>query len=200
MRGWLLDHGELPEQSLVATCPITVRGREHGPDDGHGNMFGAWLCPLDTDLEDPAERLDLIHRSMAEGKHQVARRGSGASLLLLAPSITPTLLLPMVPFVPKVRTGYNLSISNVPGPRTEMYWNGAHVEEIYPVSTVSDGTALNVTVCSYADRISFGYLAGRDVMPDIEAVTGLTEQCLAELEAAVGTVRYVGRPRGPAWE
>ena len=95
----------------------------------------------------------------------------------------------MVPFVPKVRTGYNLSISNIPGPRTEMYWNGAHVEEIYPVSTVSDGTALNVTVCSYADRISFGYLAGRDVMPDIEAVTGLTEQCLAELEAAVGTVR-----------
>jgi diacylglycerol O-acyltransferase / wax synthase len=188
LRGWLLDHGELPEQSLVATCPITVRGHQHGPDDGHGNMFGVCLCPLGTDLEDPAERLDLIHRAMAEGKHQVARRGSGASLLLLAPSIAPTLLLPMVPFVPKVRTGYNLAISNVPGPRTEMYWNGAHLEEIYPVSVIS-GTALNVTVCSYADRIGFGYLAGRDVMPDIEAVTGLTERCLAELEAAVGAVR-----------
>jgi diacylglycerol O-acyltransferase / wax synthase len=57
------------------------------------------------------------------------------------------------------------------------------------MSMVFDGMALTVTVCSYADRISFGYLAGRDVMPDIGAAIGLTERCLAELEAAVGAVR-----------
>jgi diacylglycerol O-acyltransferase len=185
LRSWLLDHGELPGQSLVALCPITVRGHQHGPDDGHGNMFGVWLCPLGTDLEDPAERLDLIHRSMAEGKQQVASRGSAASLLLMLPSQL-TLLLPLVPFAPKVRTGYNIPISNVPGPRTEMYWNGAHVEEIYPLSMVHDGMALTVTVCAYADRISFGYLASRDVMPDIGAVIGFTERSLSELETAVG--------------
>ena len=173
----------------MTLCPITVRGHEHGADDGSGNMFGAWPCPLGTDLEDPAARLDLIHRSMSEGKHQVASRGSGASLLLLAPHIAPTVLLPMVLFAPKIRTGYNVPISNVPGPRTEMYWNGAHVEDIYPLSLVYDGLTLTVTVCSYADRISFGYLAGRDVMPDIEAVVPLTDRCLAELEAAVGVVR-----------
>ena len=66
LRCWLLDHGELPEQSLVAICPITVRGHEHGGDDEHGNKFGVWLCPLGTDLEDRAERLDLIHRSMSK--------------------------------------------------------------------------------------------------------------------------------------
>jgi diacylglycerol O-acyltransferase len=142
--------------------------------------------PAGTDLKDPAERLDLIHRSMSEGKHQVASLGSGASILLRAPSIIPTMLLPLVPLVPKVRTGYNLPISNVPDPQTEMYWNGAHVEEIYPVSVVFDGMALNVTVCSYAAHMSFGYLAGRDVIPDIEAVIGLTERSLAELETAVG--------------
>jgi diacylglycerol O-acyltransferase len=69
-----------------------------------------------------------------------------------------------------------------------MYWNGAHVEEIYPVSTVYDGMALNVTVCSYADRIGVGYVAGRDVLPDIDVLIGLTEQSLAELEAALGVV------------
>jgi WS/DGAT/MGAT family acyltransferase len=189
LRGWLLDHGELPERSLVALCPITVRGHLHGPDDGHGNKFGLWPCPLGTDLEDPAERLDLIHRSMSEGKQQVASRGSGASLLLLVPTQALTVLLLKVPFAPKVRTGYNLPISNVPGPRTEMYWNGAHVEEIYPVGMVYDSLTLNVTVCSYADRISFSYLTGPDVMPDIGAVIGLTERCLAELETAVGVVR-----------
>jgi WS/DGAT/MGAT family acyltransferase len=189
LRSWLLDHGELPEQSLVALCPITVRGRQEGPDDGHGNMFGLWPCPLGTDLEDPAARLDLIHRSMSEGKQQVASRGSAASLLLLVPTQALNVLLPKVPFAPKVRTGSNVPISNVPGPPTEMYWNGAHVEEIYPVGTVYDGLTLTVMGCSYADRISFSYLTGPDVMPDIEAVVPLTERCLAELETAVGVAR-----------
>ncbi len=186
LRSWLLNHGELPEQSLAALCPITVRGQQHGPDDGHGNMFGLWPCPLGTDLEDPAERLDLIHRSMSDGKQQVASRGSAASLLLLVPTQALTVLLPKVPIAPKVRTGHNVPISNVPGPRTEMYWNGAHVEEIYPVGTVYDGLTLTVMVCTYADRTGFSYLTGPEVMPDIGAVIGLTERSLAELEAAVG--------------
>ena len=67
-----------------------------------------------------------------------------------------------------------------------MYWNGAHLEKIYPVSAVYDGQALNVTTCSYADRIGFGYVAGRDAVPDIAALTALTEKALIELESAVG--------------
>jgi WS/DGAT/MGAT family acyltransferase len=190
LREWLIAHDELPNKSLVAICPITVRGREHGPGhgdaEGSANMFGAELCPLGTDVADPAERLALIHRAMSWAKQQVASRGSGATMLLLAPSIAPTVLLPMLRFAPKLRTGYNLPISNVPGPQQELYWNGAHVEEIYPVSAVYDGMALNVTVCVYADRFGFGYVAGRDVMPDIETLVPLTERCLAELETAVG--------------
>ena len=188
LRSWLLDHGELPEQSLAALCPITVRGHEHGSDDEQGNKFGLWQCPLGTHLEDPAERLDLIHRSMAEGKKQVASRGSAASLLLLAPTQALTVLLPKMPLVPKVRTGHNVPISKVPGPQTEMYWNGAHVEEIYPIGTIYDGLTLTVMVCTYADRTGFSYLTSPDVMPDIGSVIDLTERSLAELETAVGVL------------
>jgi hypothetical protein len=67
-----------------------------------------------------------------------------------------------------------------------MYWNGALVEEIYPVSTVYDGQALNVTTCSYADRVGFGYVAGAEAVPDIHTLIPLTEACLTELETAVG--------------
>ena len=116
----------------------------------------------------------------------MAGRGSGASLLLLVPTLALTVLLPKVPFAPKVRTGYNVPISNVPGPVTEMYWNGAHVEEIYPIGTVYDGLTLTVMVCSYADRLGFSYLTSPDVMPNIGEMIGLTERSLAELEAAVG--------------
>lgn len=183
---WLTDHGELPHRSLVAICPVAVHPHDHRGSDEPGNMFGAWLCPLGTNLADPAERLDLIHRSMSEGKHEVAARGAAASLLLLASSIAPTVLLPMLPFAPRIRAGYNLPISHVPGPQDEMYWNGAHVEDIYPISAVYDGQALNVTTCSYADRIGFGYVAGRDIMPDIAELGARTEEALAELESTVG--------------
>jgi len=187
LRQWLHDRRELPEQSLVAICPITVRGRQCDPsNDQHGNMFGLWLCPLGTNLDDPVARLDLIHRSMSEGKRWVARRGSAPSLLTNAGSIAATVISPMLPFSQKIRTGYNLPISHVAGPRDEMYWNGAHVEEIYPVSTVYDGQVLNVTTCSYADRVGFGYVAGAELMPDIDTLIPLTEACLAELESAVG--------------
>ncbi|MGO8769453.1 MAG: wax ester/triacylglycerol synthase family O-acyltransferase [Mycobacterium sp.] len=190
LRRWLHDRGELPNKSLVAACPITVRdqGRD-AADDRHGNKFGLWLCPLGTDLDDPLARLQLVHRSMSEGKHWVAKRGSAASLLTTAGSIAATVTVPLLPFTQKIRTGYNLPISYVPGPRTEMYWNGAHVDEMYPVSTVYDGQALNVTTCSYADRIGFGYAAGADTVPDIDSLIPLTEQCLAELETAVGSGR-----------
>jgi diacylglycerol O-acyltransferase / wax synthase len=186
LRRWLLDRGELPKQSLVAFCPITVRDREHDTaNDQHGNMFGLWLCPLGTDVDDPAARLDVIHRSMSEGKQWVARRGSAASLLTTAPSIAATVVVPLLSFTPKLRTGYNLPISHVPGPGAEMYWNGAHVDEMYPVSTVFDGMAFNVTTCSYAGRIGFGYVAGAELMPDIDALIPLTEESLAELESVV---------------
>ncbi|MFZ1177559.1 MAG: wax ester/triacylglycerol synthase family O-acyltransferase [Mycobacterium sp.] len=187
VRRWLCDRGELPELSLVAACPITVRDREHDTsNDQHGNQFGLWLCPLGTNLDDPVARLELIHRSMSEGKHWVAKRGAAASLLTNAGSIAATVVFPLLPFTPKIRTGYNLPISHVPGPPAEMYWNGARIEEIYPVSTVYDGQTLNVTTCSYADRVGFGYAAGADAVPDIETLIPLTEQCLTELESAVG--------------
>ena len=198
LREWLTAHAELPNKSLVAICPVTVRGREglehatecdgrgHATEeDRHGNLFGLELCPLGTDLADPAERLAHIHRAMTWAKHQVASRGSNATTLLLAPSIGPTVLLPMMPFAPRLRRGYNVSISNVPGPGAEMYWNGARLEEIYPVSVAINGQALNVTMCSYADRVTFGYVSGRHVMPDIGSFIPLTERSLVDLETAV---------------
>lgn len=186
VRTWLADQDELPNQSLVAICPVTVRDRDTAETDQHGNQFGLGLCPLGTNVDDPAQRLTLVHYAMANVKHQVAAQGPGAMLLVLMPAIGPTVLLPQLPFTSWVRPSYNLPISNVPGPPEQMYYNGARVDEIYPVSVVYDGMALNVTVCSYADRIGVGYVADRDVVPEIDDLIPLTEHALAELEAAVG--------------
>lgn len=186
VRAWLAEQDELPQQSLVAICPVTVRSHERAAADEHGNQFGLGLCPLGTNIADPVQRLSLIHHAMTNVKHQVAEKGPGAMLVVLAPAIGPTVLLPMLPLTSWVRPSYNLPISNVPGPQEKSYFNGARVDEIYPVSVVYDGMALNVTVCSYADQIGVGYVADRDVLPGIDDLVPLTEKALAELEDAVG--------------
>lgn len=186
LRGWLAEHGELPDRSLVAICPVTVRKPGSAAADSHGNQFGMGLCPLGTDVEDDAQRLELVHNAMAHVKKQVAEQGPGAMLVAMGPAIGPTILLPLLPFDTKVPPSFNIPVSNVPGPPQQMYFNGARVDEIYPVSSIWDGIALNVTVCSYADRICIGYVADRDVMPDVDALIPMTGQALTDLERALG--------------
>ncbi len=60
----------------------------------------------------------------------------------------------------------------------------AHVSRRYTGNPVYEGMTLNVTTCSYANRVGFGYAGGREVVPDIDALILLTEQCLTELESA----------------
>lgn len=186
LRAWLQAHDELPRRSLVGFCPVAVRIADGQPEPERGNLFGLQQCPLGTDLDDPVARLTLIHHSMRWAKREVARRGSSATAVLTVPNLAPSLLLSLVPLIPKWRTGYNVPISNVRGPETDMYFNGAHLDALYPISTVFDGLGLNVTMCSYAGTVSIGYVAGRNLVPDIQTLIPMTEAALAELERAVG--------------
>lgn len=188
LRTWMLERDQLPDRTLVAMCPVSVRDRD-GRAEGEanaGNKFGLGLCPLGTDIADPAERLEFVNLAMRNVKKQVATKGSDAMLAVMGPAIGSTVVIPLLPFGTLLPPSCNMAISNVPGPRTQMYYNGSHLDEIYPVSSVFDGMGLNVTVCSYADLIAIGYVTDADVMPRIAELIPLTEQALADLEAAVG--------------
>jgi hypothetical protein len=47
---------------------------------------------------------------------------------------------------------FNLVISNVPGPKDALYLNGAHLDEVYPVSIPTHYLALNITISGYRDQ------------------------------------------------
>ena len=199
LRKYLAAHDELPNRSLIAFCPISVRVSGDAGQAGQGNLFGLELCALGTDSDDPAERLAAIHRSMEWAKQQVADHGSTVSTLLAVPSIVPSLLQSVIPFSPKWRTGYNVPVSNIRGPVETLYFNGARLETLYPISTVFDGLGLNITMYSYAGVVAFGYVAGRNVVPDIETLIPQTDAALSELESAVGlgsSPKRRGRPAG----
>ncbi|MCU1652749.1 MAG: acyltransferase, partial [Pseudonocardia sp.] len=66
----------------------------------------------------------------------------------------------------------------VPGPQFPLYLAGAKVTATYPVSVITDGMGLNITVMSYCGSLDVGIVADRDQVPD---VASLIEQLRAEL-------------------
>jgi hypothetical protein len=81
---------------------------------------------------------------------------------------------------------YNLTISNVPGMRETMYWNGARMDGSYPLSIITDGMALNITLVSYAGQVDFGIIACRRSVPQVQRLIDYMEEALQELEDAAG--------------
>ena len=61
----------------------------------------------------------------------------------------------------------NLAISNVPGPPVPLYLAGAKVQHYFPVSIVTHGVGLNITVNSYAGWLDFGLVAW-DIAPKLD--------------------------------
>ncbi|HEX6659786.1 MAG TPA: WS/DGAT domain-containing protein, partial [Ilumatobacter sp.] len=80
---------------------------------------------------------------------------------------------------------FNLVISNVPGPAMPLYSAGARLEHFYPISAVADGQGLNMTVQSYNGNLDFGFVACRELVPDVWRLTDLLQDSMEELLAAV---------------
>jgi len=79
------------------------------------------------------------------------------------------------------RPTWNLVISNVPGPQFPLYCAGAKLVANYPVSVITDGMGLNITVMSYMGHLDFGIVADYDQMPDVSDLMGWLDESLQEL-------------------
>ena len=80
------------------------------------------------------------------------------------------------------RPTWNLVISNVPGPQFPLYCAGARLVANYPVSVITDGMGLNITVMSYCGHMDFGIVADRDQMPDLWSMLDRLRESLEELK------------------
>jgi hypothetical protein len=105
----------------------------------------------------------------------------------LSAAVMSPLALGLVPELQSVLPPpYNLVISNVPGPKAPLYWNGARLEGMYPLSIPTNGQALNITVTSYAGEMEFGLIGCRRSLPHLQRLLPALEAGLAGLEKAFG--------------
>ena len=130
--------------------PVGLNAKQsHVASAEGGNAVGAVMVKLGTDLDDPADRLDAIHHSMRTARRRLSSMTPVQILAMSAVGQAPAILTPLLRMQGVVRPPYNLIISNVPGPRTTHYWNGAQLLGIYPLSIPINGMALNITCTSY---------------------------------------------------
>ena len=182
LREYMGELGALPDKPLVAAVPISLR--PDGAASG-GNAVGLILCTLATDLADAGERLVAIADSMRRGK-DVYRGMSQLQVTALSAIPFAPLAVALLPGALRLTPpSFNLLISNVPGPKQPLYWNGAKLLGVYPVSIPYEGQALNITVTSYAGSLEFGLTGCRRTVPHLQRLLGHLDTALADLEKAV---------------
>ena len=186
VRHWLIEHGELPTEPLVAQIPVSVRTSEQSGT--YGNRIMLMSAPLFTNLPDPVVRLRRTHEALAVMKER--HKALPAELLQDANHFIPPAVFARAAratFALSVsspgRPTWNLVISNVPGPQIPLYCAGARLDANYPVSVITDGMGLNMTVMSYCGHLDFGLVADRDQMPDLWKVIAWLQDSLEELRA-----------------
>lgn len=187
MRTYLLELGALPDDPMVAMVPVGLNAKQSQVASSEGgNAIGSVMVQLATDLGDPAERLDRIHLSMRDGKEALSSMTQTQILAMSALGQAPAILAPLLRMQGIVRPPYNLIISNVPGPRTTHYWNGAKLTGTYPLSIPINGMALNITCTSYDGQMGFGLTGCRRTVPHLQRLLTHLDDEVANLEKAVG--------------
>jgi diacylglycerol O-acyltransferase / wax synthase len=187
LRKYLKHHDCLPKESLIAMVPVSVRSGEES--DAYQNRVSALLAELATNERDPVKRLKRVQRSMNIAKGNLS--GIPAETLMdytqFAPPAIAARAMRMASrlrIADRMNPPFNLVISNVPGPKAPLYMAGAQLKHFYPVSALADGQGLNMTVQSYNGNLDFGFIACRELVPDLWLLTEHVQDAMKELLAA----------------
>lgn len=181
LREYLLGYATLPEHSLVANVPVSVRSAD-AADDG-GNAISAVQVTLGTRIKSASARLRAIQESMQSAKDRL-----GAMSQIEIDTHTVMTNLPLLAgqvsrLDGRVPVLFNVVVSNVPGPREARYLNGAELLANYPASLIWHGYAMNITVQSYRDNLDFGVIACRESAPKVQRMLDFLEAALLDLES-----------------
>nr|WP_174506523.1 wax ester/triacylglycerol synthase family O-acyltransferase [Acinetobacter sp. Marseille-Q1620] len=182
LREYLVSQDSLPKKPLIAMVPASIRD----DDSDVSNRITMILANLGTHKEDPLERLNIVQRSVQNAKQRFKRMNANQILNYSAFVYGPAGLNILSGMMPK-RQAFNLVISNVPGPREPLYWNGAQLDALYPASIVLDGQALNITMTSYQDKLEVGLIACRHALPKMQNLLTHLEDEIIKFEKIVQT-------------
>ncbi|MCX6395205.1 MAG: wax ester/triacylglycerol synthase family O-acyltransferase [Propionibacteriales bacterium] len=177
VRRYLGELDALPKRTLTASVPVGI-----DRDEETINAAAGFVCPLGTDVADPLERLAGISAVTARGKKELIALSPGALQQFTLAGLLPIAFSQKVVTAPPL---FNFVVSNLVLSREPLYLAGARLVSMVPVSFLSDGYGLNVTLIGYGDKVTLGFVGCRDTIPHLQRLAIYTDDALDELEAAI---------------
>jgi diacylglycerol O-acyltransferase len=184
LRDYLAEHQALPENSLLATIPVSIAAVDDTRAGGNAVTFA--IVDLATGESDSSRRLNRITAGTRSVKDRLAALdATGLTVYSLLGVATPILVEQLLGLGGRITPMSNVAISNVPGPRKALYYNGARLQRLGAITVLYGGQALNIVVMSYTDTLQFTFTACDTRLPDVERLTDHCRQAFDRLEAAI---------------
>ena len=215
LRQYLMAHDVDPDDernALQALCPVSIR--DDSERTALGNRLALLLVKLPIDTANGEERLARVRTTVDRLKAR--KQAVGADFLLNLAGFAPSTLHAMVARASLRQIGFNLVVTNVPGPQFPLYFRGARLVEAFPVAFLYDGQQVAIAIFSYMGWLNFGYLADAHGVSDVGKLASCVEKSFkdmvraakrrqdfaAEVEAGAGrrhtTTTSRAKPRRPA--
>jgi len=176
VRAFLKKRGENPTR-LKTMVPVNVRGS--GEADQLGNRISFMFVDLPCDEPDPVRRLREIHAGTSDLKR--AGKAEGADDVVRSLGFAPSPVQRVVSRLISSPRTFNLTVSNIPGPREPLYMLGCPLDEVYPVVPIPERHALSIGVTTVGEGAFFGLYADPRSLPGIDGLAGEIDLAIDEL-------------------
>ena len=165
MRAYLVDKGDSVEGvEIRAMVPVNLRRPE---DQGRlGNRFGLVALELPVGIENPLARLYATRDRMLALKDsmQAPLTLSILGAVGMAPKFAQSKILDML------ASKATAVMTNVPGPQRPIYVAGARLSEPLFWVPQSGDIGMGVSILSYDNRVQFGLITDKGLVPDPEDI------------------------------
>lgn len=185
LRRLMLRYDGRADEPLLAGVPVSTNpSRERLA----GNEFTYITPSLPVHIDDPMERVRLtaLSTGIAKENHQLLGPAVlPAWMSYLPPAMAPGIFRRQARRVESASV-FNLTVSNVPGPRDRGSIEGGLVTEIYSVGPVVAGSGMNITVWSYVDQLAISVLTDDITLGDPHEATDAMIDAFVEIRQAAG--------------
>lgn len=185
LRKYLESKNDLPDESLIAACPLNIRSGASGDAD---NMISMMNAPLCTNVSDPRKRLQAIVTGSRRAKKITSILGAETLTLFatnLPAIVARGLVPPLMSIVSRIDAmAFNTIVSNVAGFQQPLYFCGAKMIALYGMGPIVEQAGLNHTVFSYDGKITITFSACREMLPDPQFYAECIQSSFDELKKA----------------
>ena len=195
---FLKDHGQTFEKPLITQMPINLRRPgEHTA----GNKIGIALVELAHGKKDPYKRLRQIILSAKIVKRAAKGVYPAAFAYYTIWWQSLALLFEKLHLSDFFRPLGNILISNVPGPQQPLFYRDCEALSIYPISALTPGGGVNITLLTYNGVANIGLVCCNDKIKNLAPMAQhfveafeLLEACVDDPSVTVDDIGEIAKP------